>query len=99
GVRTTRLAIPGLEAADAGRHCGTGMSESGAGHHPEARIAGTHPPSRSEIGAMDVMRRAAIFVQPSFFEELPLALQEAMFSGCACIGTRISGNDEIITYV
>ncbi len=53
------------------------------------------PGPRSD--AMDVMRRAAIFVQPSFFEGLPLALQEAMFSGCACIGTRISGNDEIIT--
>ena len=48
--------------------------------------------------ALDWMRRAAIFVQPSFFEGLPLALQEAMSSGCACIGTNISGNNEIITH-
>lgn len=48
--------------------------------------------------ALDWMRRAAIFVQPSFFEGLPLALQEAMYSGCACIGTHISGNNEIITH-
>ncbi len=47
--------------------------------------------------ALDFMRRAEIFVQPSFFEGLPLALQEAMLSECACVGTDISGNDEIIS--
>jgi glycosyltransferase involved in cell wall biosynthesis len=48
--------------------------------------------------ALEFMRRAEIFVQPSFFEGLPLALQEAMLSGCACIGTDIPGNDEIISH-
>jgi glycosyltransferase involved in cell wall biosynthesis len=48
--------------------------------------------------AFEFMLSAAIFVQPSLFEGLPLALQEAMFSGCACIGSRISGNDEIIAH-
>jgi len=42
------------------------------------------------------MRRAAIVVQPSLFEGLPLALQEAMFYGCACVATRVTGNDELI---
>ena len=33
---------------------------------------------------------------PSFFEGLPLALQEAMHCGCACLATDIPGNDELI---
>ena len=48
--------------------------------------------------AMDWMRRAEIFVQPSFFEGLPLALQEAMWSGCACLATDIPGNNELISH-
>jgi glycosyltransferase involved in cell wall biosynthesis len=52
----------------------------------------------SRPDAMNYMQSAAIFVQPSRLEGLPLALQEAMFSGCACIGTNISGNNEIITH-
>lgn len=50
----------------------------------------------SRDDALAFMRRAAIFVQPSLFEGLPLALQEAMFSGCACVATRVMGNDELI---
>jgi glycosyltransferase involved in cell wall biosynthesis len=46
--------------------------------------------------ALERMSRAAIFAQPSFFEGLPLALQEAMACGCACVATQISGNDELI---
>ncbi len=44
----------------------------------------------------DYMRRAAIFVQPSLFEGLGLALQEALFHGCACIGSRVGGIPELI---
>jgi glycosyltransferase involved in cell wall biosynthesis len=44
----------------------------------------------------EFMRRAGIVVQPSLFEGLPLALQEAMFYGCACIATRVTGNDELV---
>jgi glycosyltransferase involved in cell wall biosynthesis len=46
--------------------------------------------------AFDFMQRAAVFVQPSLFEGLPLALQEAMFYGCACIATNVPGNDEMV---
>ena len=42
------------------------------------------------------MQRAAILVQPSLHEGLPLALQEGMFYGCACVATRVIGNDELI---
>ena len=46
----------------------------------------------------DLMRRAGIYVQPSYFEGLPLALQEAMFHGCPCIGTRVNGIPELIQH-
>ncbi len=52
----------------------------------------------ARLDAMEWMRRAEIFVQPSFFEGLPLALQEAMWSGCACLATDIPGNNEIISH-
>ena len=48
--------------------------------------------------SIEMMRRASIFVQPSFFEGLPLALQEAMLCGCACIATDIPGNNEIVSH-
>ena len=44
----------------------------------------------------DFFKRAAIYVQPSLFEGLPLSLQEAMFQGCACIATAVDGNLELI---
>jgi len=46
----------------------------------------------------DSMQRASIFVQPSLYEGLPLALQEALASGCACIGTSVSGIPELIDH-
>ena len=45
---------------------------------------------------IDLMRRAAIYVQPSFTEALGLALQEALFYGCPAIGTRVGGIPELI---
>jgi len=48
--------------------------------------------------AAQLMSRAAIFVQPSYFEGLPLALQEALYYGCACVATRIPGNVELIEH-
>jgi glycosyltransferase involved in cell wall biosynthesis len=46
--------------------------------------------------APELMRRAAIYVQPSFVEGLPLALQEAMFHGCAVIASRIGAHEELL---
>ena len=48
--------------------------------------------------AFQLMRRAAIYVQPSHAEALGLALQEAMFCGCPAIGTRIGGIPELIEH-
>jgi glycosyltransferase involved in cell wall biosynthesis len=42
------------------------------------------------------MRRAAIYAQPSIEEALGLALQEAMFHGCACVGAAAGGIPELV---
>lgn len=42
------------------------------------------------------MKRCSIFVQPSLQEALGLALQEAMATGCACIGTKVGGIPELV---
>jgi glycosyltransferase involved in cell wall biosynthesis len=44
----------------------------------------------------EIMQRAAVYVQPSLHEGLPLALQEAMYHQCACLATRIPGNIELV---
>lgn len=49
------------------------------------------------LDAVTLMREAAIYVQPSLLEPLGLALQEAMFAGCACIGSRVGGIPELIS--
>ena len=61
-------------------------------HHLEGRIALLG----ERTDALELMRTAAIYVQPSFWEALGLALQEAMFTGCACIGSRVGGIPELI---
>jgi glycosyltransferase involved in cell wall biosynthesis len=46
--------------------------------------------------APELMRQAAVYVQPSFVEGLPLALQEAMFHGGAVVASRIKAHEELI---
>ena len=43
-----------------------------------------------------LMRQAAIYVQPSLNEALGLALQEAMYYGCAVIGSQVGGIPELV---
>lgn len=43
-----------------------------------------------------LMRRAAIYVQSAFKEGLGLSLQEALFYGCASIGTRAGGIPDLV---
>jgi glycosyltransferase involved in cell wall biosynthesis len=42
------------------------------------------------------LREHSVFILPSFHEGLPKVLIEAMASGLVCIGTRISGIDDLI---
>src|SRR5258706_11827703 len=44
------------------------------------------------------MYRASIFVMPSLREGLGLSLQEAMFRGCACVGTAVGGIPDLIEH-
>jgi glycosyltransferase involved in cell wall biosynthesis len=74
------------------RDCGTEIEELAAHFPDQISMLG----QRGDI--LCHMQKAAIFVQPSFFEGLLLALHEAMASGCACIASRIGGNTELIEH-
>ncbi len=56
------------------------------------QMIGSHP------APQELMQRAAIFVQPSLMEAFGLALQEAMFFGCACVGSNVGGIPELISH-
>ncbi len=59
-------------------------------------LAGTVilPGNVEDLG--DLFQAADMFVMSSLWEGLPLVLLEALASGCAVVGTRISGIDEIL---
>lgn len=44
------------------------------------------------------LRKAAVFVLPSFSEGQPLALLQAMESGCCCVTTNCCGQRDVITH-
>jgi glycosyltransferase involved in cell wall biosynthesis len=44
----------------------------------------------------DIMRRAHLFVLPSFFEGLPLVVLEALASGCRIVATDLPGVSELL---
>lgn len=51
-----------------------------------------------ETSIPDEMYRASIFAMPSVSEGLGLSLQEALFRGCACLGTTVGGIPELIEH-
>lgn len=44
----------------------------------------------------EIMRKAHLFILPSFFEGLPLVLMEAIASGCRVITTSLPGTREVL---
>ena len=46
--------------------------------------------------ANELLRHSAIFAIPSIREGLGLSLQEAMYAGCACIGSKVGGIPDLI---
>lgn len=52
----------------------------------------------SRADTSELMREASIYVQPSLQEALGLALQEALWEGCACVGAQTGGIPELITH-
>jgi glycosyltransferase involved in cell wall biosynthesis len=73
---------------------GRQIRDIASAHKLEDRIVCTGP----RDDALDFMNRAGIYVQPSFLEALGLALQEAMFTGCPSIGSRVGGIPELIDH-
>jgi glycosyltransferase involved in cell wall biosynthesis len=86
-----QLHIIGREGdADMGRR----IRELIARHRLEQRILIHGPCSDEEL--WEHFRRSAMFVIPSLYEGLGLSLQEAQFCGCACVGTRCGGVEDLI---
>lgn len=53
-------------------------------------------PDVDDTTARTLLQQAAIFAIPSTGEGLGLSLQEAMYAGCACIGSRVGGIPDLI---
>jgi glycosyltransferase involved in cell wall biosynthesis len=65
-----------------------------AEHHLENQIQVLGPRSDEELRVW--LTQSAIFAMPSLYEGLGLSLQEALFYGCACVGTRCGGVTDLI---
>jgi glycosyltransferase involved in cell wall biosynthesis len=52
--------------------------------------------TRSDEEVVQWLSEAAIFAMPSFQEGLGLSLQEALYHGCACVGSRVGGIPNLI---
>ena len=61
-----------------------------------ARLQFAGPLDQAETAR--AMCEASIFVLPSLCEGLGLSLQEAVFRGCACVGTTVGGIPELIEH-
>jgi glycosyltransferase involved in cell wall biosynthesis len=53
-------------------------------------------PDVDDLTARSLLQEAEIFAIPSTGEGLGLSLQEAMYAGCACIGSRVGGIPDLI---
>ncbi len=73
---------------------GEKIKEIARRHRLEDRIVLTG--ARTDV--LQWMDRAGIYVQPSLKEALGLALQEALFRSCPCIGTTAGGIPELIEH-
>src|SRR5882724_2685404 len=65
-----------------------------ASHQLEKQIELLGPRTDEEL--RNWLQRAAIFAMPSTYEGLGLSLQEAQFYGCASVGTRCGGVEDLI---
>jgi len=52
--------------------------------------------SCTDTELIEWLKQSAIFAMPSLQEGLGLSLQEAQFYGCACVGTRCGGVEDLI---
>jgi glycosyltransferase involved in cell wall biosynthesis len=87
---------PEWKLAFAGHDCGDGSVEQIRQVAAAGRLGDRISLLGQRDDVMKLMTGAAIYVQPSFEEALGMALQEAMFCGCACVGSRVGGIPELI---
>jgi len=94
-VRASRASIPGIRLVCAGE----GDLESVAryaerlGIGDAVRLTGWIGPAEKR----SLMRRAAVFVLPSYAEGLPMSLLEAMASGVPVVATAVGGIPDVVT--
>jgi glycosyltransferase involved in cell wall biosynthesis len=67
----------------------------------EVKAVAAQAPDRIRIlpptdAPLALLRQASIFAMPSLIEPLGLALQEALFAGCACVGSAVGGIPELM---
>lgn len=89
GLPEARVAIMGEGEARAdleARIAAAGLGERVA-------LLGHVPPERMR----EELRRAALFAMPSRFEGMPLALVEALATGCPAVAARVGGVPEVLT--
>jgi glycosyltransferase involved in cell wall biosynthesis len=100
GIADLLAAAPAVLARVPGaRFVVVGDGPLAAGLRTEAARAGLDGRFRLETGPVDLpalYRAADLFVLPSRFEGLPLALLEAMAAGVPVIATRTTGSDEVV---
>jgi len=77
---------------------GVGEAEVLAAWPPELRGAVRVLPSFPAAAEAALYTGADLFVLPSFFEGQPLALLQAMASGCCCLASDIAGNRDLIAH-
>ncbi|MBI3879221.1 MAG: glycosyltransferase family 4 protein [Verrucomicrobia bacterium] len=84
----------------AGRHADAGLTAKIksliATHQLGGRVLLQECVSNAE--AEELLRSSAIFAMPSLMEGLGLALQEALFHGCACVASRAGGMRDLIQH-
>lgn len=64
-----------------------------AGLSQRVRFIGALEPADAEV----FIRESEIFAMPSLVEGLGLALQEALFLGCACVASRTGGMTDLVS--
>lgn len=104
GVFWLLKAIEHIKAPQASFHLFLAGSGSGTEYETCLRMAKSMEDRVSLMGMLSQkelaarMKKAHIFILPSFFEGLPLVLFEALASGCRVIATDLPGTSEIAAH-
>jgi glycosyltransferase involved in cell wall biosynthesis len=94
----TRLAARGIRLrwilAGTGRAAADILPQFPEGLRPDIEVIPSFAPAHEEA----LLRRAHVFVLPSYFEGQPLALLQAMATGRCCVTTDCCGQRDVIVH-